>query len=344
MVPSERYSGILAVLARRASRPGRRPRRRARRPRSSSGWSTRTSSDPRAVHAAYCMRLCASQAIGGTVPYAGHPCSRPTSPLAAQIRASRTGPTGERAGSRRLLGRVRRRRPPRRPLRPPAPPRSWAALRAARRLPVLDASPSDSPGGRAVRRVLASRATYGVPGRLLGTAVLEVPADPDDYLVGRRAQTLRRKIRSAERRGLVVRRIEDPAERRELVALANSAEQTHVDPSYRVPTPDNDDLLEHDVWLTVDDAEGSAAAAGGGAARRRVRDAALLPHPRRRRRAQRRPLPRQQRAGRRAGRAAACATCSTPPRRPSRPTGCGTSSGWWGSATRGCGCAQRSYW
>ena len=134
---------------------------------------------------------------------------------------------------------------------------SWAAFRAARRLPVLVASPSDSPGGQAVRSVLATRATYGVPGRLLGTAVLEVPTDPDDYLVGRSAQTLRRKIRSAQRHGLVVRRVEDAAERHELVGLANSAEQTHADPSYRVPTPDNDDLLQHDVWLTVDDAEGT---------------------------------------------------------------------------------------
>ena len=80
--------------------------------------------------------------------------------------------------------------------------RSWAALRAVRRLPRLQATPSDSPGGRAVRAVLAARASYGIPGRLLGTAVLEVPPDPETYLRGRRAQTLRRKIRSAERRGL----------------------------------------------------------------------------------------------------------------------------------------------
>jgi len=136
-------------------------------------------------------------------------------------------------------------------------PESWAAFRAVRRLPVLVASPSGSPGGRAVRSVLATRATYGVPGRLLGTAVLEVPADPGDYLEGRSAQTLRRKIRAAERRGLAAHRVEEPSRRRELVALANSAEQAHTDPSYRVPAPDNDDLLEHDVWLTVDDAEGT---------------------------------------------------------------------------------------
>jgi hypothetical protein len=133
---------------------------------------------------------------------------------------------------------------------------TWAAMRAVRRLPMVEARPTATPGGQAVRRVLASRASYGVPGRLLGTAVLMVPADPDDYLLGRHAQTLRRKIRSAERRGLKVRRIDEDAERRALIDVANLAEQHHVDPSYRVPTPRNDDLIDHDVWLTVDDPEG----------------------------------------------------------------------------------------
>ena len=101
------------------------------------------------------------------------------------------------------------------------------------------------------------RASYGVPGRLLGTAVLEVPAEPEDYLQGRRAQTLRRKIRAAERRGLEVRRVEDPAERRALVGVASDAEQAHADPTYRVRRPDNDDLLQHDVWLVVEGPEGT---------------------------------------------------------------------------------------
>jgi len=134
--------------------------------------------------------------------------------------------------------------------------RSWAAFGAVRHLPVVEARPGATPGGRAVRRVLAARATYGVPARLLGTAVLEVPADAEHYLSGRRAQTLRRKIRSAERLGLGVRRIDDVADRRRLVEAANDAEQTHTDPAYRVPAPRNDDLLDHDVWLTVDDPEG----------------------------------------------------------------------------------------
>jgi hypothetical protein len=133
---------------------------------------------------------------------------------------------------------------------------SWAAFRAVRRLPVIEARPSESPGGRAVRQVVAGRAAYGVPARLLGTAVLEVPEDGDHYLLGRRAQTLRRKIRSAERRGLEARRVDEEPERRALVAIADQAERTHADPSYRVPAPSNDDLLDHDVWLVVRDPEG----------------------------------------------------------------------------------------
>jgi hypothetical protein len=136
------------------------------------------------------------------------------------------------------------------------PRETLAALRAVRGLPRLDAAPSDSPGGRAVRGVLDARVSYGVPARLLGTAVLQVPPDPDAYTAGRRAQTLRRRIRAAERQGLKVRRVEDPTERHDLLAAADRAEQTHADPSYRVPDPDNDDLLQHDVWLTVDGSDG----------------------------------------------------------------------------------------
>jgi hypothetical protein len=131
-----------------------------------------------------------------------------------------------------------------------------AAFRTIRGLPVLEASPADTPGGRSVRRVLDTRASYGVPARLLGTAVLEVPADPDAYTEGRRAQTLRRKIRAAEKKGVKMRRVEDQAERADLVERANAAEQAHPDRRYRVPDPDNDDLLLHDVWLTADDQDG----------------------------------------------------------------------------------------
>src|SRR3954451_4133373 len=72
---------------------------------------------------------------------------------------------------------------------------SWEAVKAVRRLPRIDAAPTDAAGGRAVRGVLAARASYGIPGRLLGTAVLEVPEEGGDFLLSRRAQAVARHNR-----------------------------------------------------------------------------------------------------------------------------------------------------
>jgi hypothetical protein len=133
----------------------------------------------------------------------------------------------------------------------------WRAFRATRRLPVVEADPSDSPSGRAIRATLSTRGPLAAPARLLGTAVLTVPADPAAYLEGRSAQTLRRKIRAAERAGVTWREVSDPAERRSLVETANRAEREHVDLSYRVRHPSNDDLLDHDLWLVAVDPDGT---------------------------------------------------------------------------------------
>jgi hypothetical protein len=82
-----------------------------------------------------------------------------------------------------------------------------------------------------------------------------IPDPPTSHLEGRAAQTLRRKIRSAERLGVSCRLVEDVEERSTLLGLANVAEQNHHDPRYRVPSPDNHDLLRHNVWLQAVDAE-----------------------------------------------------------------------------------------
>lgn len=141
-------------------------------------------------------------------------------------------------------------------------PRTWSAFRTIRALPVVEADPTDTPGGREVRRVITARASYGMPARFLGTAILEVPADGAQYLLGRRAQTLRRKIRSAERQGLTVRPVTDQAERQSLVAATHEAERNHPDPAYRVASPSNTDLLDHDLWITVENAEGETLMVG----------------------------------------------------------------------------------
>lgn len=138
------------------------------------------------------------------------------------------------------------------------PGRLWGAFRAVRSLPVIDARPSsDTAGGRAIRSTLSMRGPLGLPARTMGTAALAVPADPEDHVTGRSAQTLRRKIRAAERAGVTVRSVTDPAERRRLVAQADDAERNHPDPAYRVASPCNSDLLDHDLWLVAFDADGT---------------------------------------------------------------------------------------
>jgi hypothetical protein len=136
------------------------------------------------------------------------------------------------------------------------PVRLWRAFRGVRALPVIEAGPSASAGGAAVRRTLTHPGPLGLPARLMGTAVLAVPADPQEHVTGRSAQTLRRKIRSAEKLGVVVRPVSDPEERERLLKLADDTERTHPDAAYRVADPDNQDLLDHDLWLVADDADG----------------------------------------------------------------------------------------
>ncbi|WP_205471305.1 hypothetical protein [Nocardioides sp. SYSU D00038] len=130
-------------------------------------------------------------------------------------------------------------------------------LRARRALPQLEASPSDTPGGRAVARVLGDRGLVGVDLGWTGPAVLDLPDDPATYLLGRSKQTLRRKIRQAEQHGLTWRLVDDAVERTRLLAIANAAEQAHLDPTYRVTAPRNDDLLDHDLWMVVEDPTGA---------------------------------------------------------------------------------------
>jgi O-antigen/teichoic acid export membrane protein len=136
------------------------------------------------------------------------------------------------------------------------PLRSFHVLRGIRKLPVVRAArPSGRPGGRAVREVIDLRGPYGVPARWWGSAALAVPAEASEYVEGAHAQTLRRKMRAAQRHGISCRRVQAD-ERVSLLARANAVEQTHRDEQYRVLTPHNDDLLEHDLWLVAEDGAG----------------------------------------------------------------------------------------
>lgn len=141
----------------------------------------------------------------------------------------------------------------------------WATLLAALavlrlprfavRVPTEGSEQAGSADRAAVDALLRTPGFAGIPARATGMAVLEVPADGASYTEGPRRQTLRRKVRSAERRGLVCRPVTSPDERRRLVALTHAAEREHPDGDYRRADPDNTDLLDHDLWLLVEDAD-----------------------------------------------------------------------------------------
>jgi hypothetical protein len=135
------------------------------------------------------------------------------------------------------------------------PGRSSLALAALYQLPVATAVTSDSVEGRAVRAWLTRPSAVGRTSVHSVTALLPVPEDPAQYLLGASKQTLRRKIRAAERAGIWAATVEDPAHRRQLLELANDHERHHVLEEYREPDPDNDDLLDYGLWLVAFSAE-----------------------------------------------------------------------------------------
>jgi hypothetical protein len=89
----------------------------------------------------------------------------------------------------------------------------------------------------------------------LTTAVLTLPRDPSQFLIGGPKRTLRKKIHKAHRLGLSWAQINDPQERRSLLKLANECERNHPDVAYRIANPDNSDLLRYPLWLTAFSAE-----------------------------------------------------------------------------------------
>jgi hypothetical protein len=135
-----------------------------------------------------------------------------------------------------------------------------ATLRAAadtRRLPVHQAEFAPGSVGRAIHLTLTRPGPFHISVGTTGVAVLDVPADPTEYSEGSSKQTLRRKARKAVRSGVLCRPVDDPAERRALLDLADAAERAHADEQYRVERPDNDDLLDHDLWLAAFTADGT---------------------------------------------------------------------------------------
>ena len=123
---------------------------------------------------------------------------------------------------------------------------------AMARLPRYRARLRPTPDGHAVRAALKTRTLGVVPMRSIGAAVLQIPAQEGEYRLGASRQTLRRKIRSAEKRGVTWRLVTSPEERRELLTLVDRSESEHPDQRYRREDPDNRDLLDHDLWLVAE--------------------------------------------------------------------------------------------
>lgn len=131
------------------------------------------------------------------------------------------------------------------------PLESLRGLRLLHTLPIVRARLGRDGESDAVRRGL--RRGDHVRRMLIGgaTAVLCLPIDADTYLLGSSKQTLRRKIRAAERMGVTWRPVFNAAERQGLIALLDDSERTNVRSAYRHENPENDDLFEADQWLAA---------------------------------------------------------------------------------------------
>lgn len=127
------------------------------------------------------------------------------------------------------------------------------AVRAIAALPVLEARFSAGPDGRALRAVFREgRVRFG---RWEHRAVVVLPDRVEDVGSGRPNRTLRRQVRHATAAGLRCETVDDPDERRRLVALADEWERSQPG-AYRNPDADNGDLVRFDLWLAVYSAEG----------------------------------------------------------------------------------------
>jgi hypothetical protein len=113
-----------------------------------------------------------------------------------------------------------------------AAPRLLRSVAAIRRLPVLEVEVSDSPAGEAIASALAQR--RGLVPATTAAAVLELTAEPEAYLVGRRRQAVRTGLNHARRHGLSVRKVTEREERRaRALELVDAEVHEHFGPSLR---------------------------------------------------------------------------------------------------------------
>jgi hypothetical protein len=87
-------------------------------------------------------------------------------------------------------------------------------------------------------------------------AVLPIPADGASFTKGSSMGTLRRKARKATNAGITWRRITEPAEKQALLERARRHEQETAREQYRNPEADNAELVDYDLWLVAEKADG----------------------------------------------------------------------------------------
>ena len=136
--------------------------------------------------------------------------------------------------------------------------RPFAAARVvldAVRLPALDVPLSSSREAQLIRRGLTRTRRTGTPVDSLA-GVLALPATLEEYVQAPARRPVRRKVRVANRAQVTWRPVEDEAERRALVALAEARERIHPDARYRHDVPDLRDLFDVRLWLTAECPDG----------------------------------------------------------------------------------------
>lgn len=122
-------------------------------------------------------------------------------------------------------------------------------------LPIRPVALSGSVEGASIRREFVR---FRSRRWLLGlSTVLEIPRDPEEYRAGSSKQTLRRKTRAAQAKGVTWRLVEGEDERRHLLELANLHELLNEREQYRQETPENDDLLDYRLWLLASAGDGA---------------------------------------------------------------------------------------
>jgi hypothetical protein len=126
------------------------------------------------------------------------------------------------------------------------------AARCTARLPRLSARLSDGPEGKLIENALNTVCLAKVFKLSdLGACVLEIPARPQDYSLGSSKQTLRRKVKAAEKLGIYCRPVHDKDEQIALIATLDRAIAVKSNPLYREHDSDHSYLIGSELWTVA---------------------------------------------------------------------------------------------